>query len=111
MNVQIGAFCIGILSGIAFIAALLLLKVQVRCRHCQIKDQTIGAQSGVAAQMQKDSEYLKNLLDRALTKQGTIGVDPSNIPAPAPEDPGIAAEKEQIQRAVKSGGEAFGVDE
>lgn len=104
---------IGMLIGVAFVACLLIVKAQLRCRHCSVKDQTIGAQAGIVAQMKKEIEYLKDLLGRALVKQGTIAEDPAKLPAPAPapEDPAALKEREQVEKAIKSGGEAFGVDE
>ena len=103
-------FTIGFFSGFAILAGILISKANLRCRHCQVKDQTIGAQAGVSAQMAKEIEHLKTLLDRALVKQGTI--DPVKVQAgTVPEDPGIQKEKDQVRKAVESGGEAFGADE
>lgn len=104
-------YAVCFLGAFALLAALLIFKAQLRCRHCSVKDQTIGAQAGVSAQMGKEIDHLRGLLDRALVKQGTIGQDPTKRPPAAPEDPGVIAERAQVEKAVKSGGEAFGVDE
>ena len=109
-------FITGCLAGVANVAMLLLWKARLRCKGCDDKARIMGAQAGkielyreIIGNKDEQIKHLENVNERLLLKIGIYRVDSGAKESPA--DPLKEADKKQVDRAVASGGEAFGADD